>query len=172
MTVSAVGQNDNSKLYTVVKSTAIGAAVGYASKYVLPITKQEDTVSRRTMINYCRKITNKERVAEFKAGGVKTKAQDAFVKMIESKDKDAFSLSSINKKVRALGGEDSAAGKEFRCIIRDVNEVSKSLTRRFAKSYHYMLKDIRPSAPFIVAGAGIGFFTGFANNVMKTDFYA
>lgn len=172
MTVSAVGTNDNSKLYTVVKSTAIGAAAGYAAKYVLPITKQEDTVTRRTMINYCRKITNKAKVAEFKADGVKSKAQDVFVKMIESKDKDAFSLSSLNKKVRALGGEDSAAGKEFRGIIRDVNELSKNLTRRFAKSYHHMLKDIRPSAPFIVAGAGIGFFAGFAHNVMKTDFDA
>lgn len=172
MTVSAVGQNDNSRLYTVVKSTAIGAAAGYAAKYILPVTKQEDTVSRRTMINYCRKITNKARVAEINSARTKTKAQDVFVKMIESKDKDAFAPKSILAKVKALGGEDSAAGKEFRGIIRDVNDLSKNLTRRFAKSYHHMLKDIRPSAPFIVAGAGIGFFAGFAHNVMKTDFDA
>ena len=139
MTVSAVGQNENSKLYTVVKTTAVGAALGYASKYMLPVTKQEDTVSRRTMINYCRKITNKARVAEINSSGTKTKAQDVFVKMIESKDKDAFSLTSIKKKVKALGGEDSAAGKEFRGIIRDVNDLSKNLTKRFAKSYHFML---------------------------------
>ena len=172
MTVSAVGQNENSKLYTVVKTTAVGAAVGYASKYMLPVTKQEDTINRRTMVNYCRKITNKARVAEIKAEGIKSKAQDVFVKMVESKDKDAFSLSGIQKKVQALGGENSAAGKEFRAIIRDVNNLSRNLTIRFAKSYHHMLKDIRPSAPFIVAGAGVGFFAGFAHNVMKTDFYA
>ena len=90
MTVSAVGQNENSKLYTVVKTTAVGAALGYASKYMLPVTKQEDTISKRTMINYCRKVTNKAKVAEIKAEGVKSRAQDVFVKMIESKDKDAF----------------------------------------------------------------------------------
>ncbi len=172
MTVSAVGQNENTKLYTVVKTTAVGAALGYASKYMLPVTKQEDTISKRTMINYCRKVTNKAKVAEIKAEGVKSRAQDVFVKMIESKDKDAFAPKYIAAKVKALGGENSAYGKEFRAIIRDVNDLSKNLTRRFAKSYHHMLKDIRPSAPFIVAGAGVGFFAGFAHNVMKTDFYA
>jgi len=34
MTVSAVGQNENSKLFTVVKSTAVGMAGGYALKYL------------------------------------------------------------------------------------------------------------------------------------------
>ena len=172
MTVSAVGNSDNSRLSTIVKSTAIGMAVGYASKYALPVTKQENTVSKRTMINYCRKITNKAKVAEIKAAGVSSKAQDVFVKMIESKDKDAFYDASIKKKVKLLGGEDSVAGKEFRSIIRDVNSSSKILTKRFAKAYHHMLKEIRPSAPFVVAGAGVGFFFFFAHNVMKTDFDA
>lgn len=172
MTVSAVGNGDNSRLSTIVKSTAVGMAAGYASKYVLPVTKQEDTISKRTMISYCRKITNNSRVKEYQEAGVKSKAQDMFVKMIESKDKDAFLDDSIKKKVTALGGEDSLAGKEFRTIIRDVNNSASMLAKRFAKIYYYVLKDIRPSAPFVVAGAGIGFLAGFAHNVMKTDFDA
>ena len=172
MTVSAVGQNENSRLNTVAKATAIGAAGGVALKYLLPITKQEDTISRRTMINYCRKVTNKAKVAEFTKNGIKTTAQDCFVKMIESKDKDAFNYDVLAKKVQALGGENSAAGKEFRSIIRTVNEDSKVMTRYMAKSYHIMLKKIRPVVPFIVAGAGAGFLAGFAHNVLKTDFYA
>lgn len=172
MTVSAVGQNENSRLYTVAKATAIGAASGYALKYLLPVTKQEDTISRRTMINYCRKVTNKAKVAEFNSNGVKTKAQDCFVKMIESKDKDAFSSKSLKLKIKALGGDDSAAGKEFRTIIRNVDESSKVLTRHMAKAYHIMLKNIRPAVPFIVAGAGAGFLAGFMHNVMKTDYNA
>ena len=48
MTVSAVGQTDNSKLFTIVQTTTAGAVAGYASKYILPVTKQENTINTRT----------------------------------------------------------------------------------------------------------------------------
>lgn len=172
MTVSAVGQNENSKLYTVVKSTAVGMAGGYALKYLYPVQKQEDNISRRSMLNYCRKVTNRAKADDFRGNGVKSKAQDVFIKMIDSNDKDAFTSKSISAKVKALGGENSVAGKEFRGIIRNVDEMSKSLTRRFTTAYHVMLKIKRPAVPFLVAGAGVGFLTGFAHSVMKTDFDA
>lgn len=172
MTVSAVGQQDNSKLNTIIKSTAAGMAGGYALKYLYPVQKQEDFINRRWMINYCRKVTNKAKVQEFKNNGVKSKAQDVFVKMIESKDKDAFTSKNIAARVKALGGEESFAGKEFRGIIRNVNELSKELTRNFAKGYHVMLKLKRPAVPFLVAGSGVGFLAGFAHNVFKMDFDA
>lgn len=170
MTVNAVGQSDNSKLYTIIQTSAAGAVGGYASKYILPVTKQENTINTRTMFNYCRKITNKAKVADLNAlGDKKTLAQDAFIKIAQSKKKDAFSFKNIQENVKALGGETSLAGKEFRSLVREVDSVSKNLTRKFAKAYNFMLKDIRPTAPFIVAGAGIGFFAGFAHNVFKTD---
>ncbi len=174
MTVRAIGQNENqnSRLGVVVKSTAVGTAAGYAMKWLWPIQKQEDTINRKAMINYCRKITNKAKVQEFNNAGVKSKAQDMFVKMIESGDKDAFTKESILKKVATLGGEDSLQAKEFRGIIRDVNESSRQLIKRFAVSYKIMLKKIRQPIPFMVAGAGIGFFTGFTHNVMKCDYNA
>lgn len=167
MAVRAVGHENNIGLYSITTSTVAGAALGYVAKEVAPVTSQETIVDKRAMINYCRKITNKAKVAEFKNVGIKTTAQDMFVKMIESKDKDAFTPKSLVTKVAALGGESSPAGKEFRGIIRDVNAVSSQLTKKFGKAYYRMLKDIRPTAPFIVAGAGIGFFAGFAHNVFK-----
>ncbi len=172
MTVSAVGQSENSRLSTIVKSTAIGTAAGYSLKYLWPVTKQEDDFNRRTVINYCRKVTNKQCVEEYKSNPNPSKAQDMFIKMIETEDKtkkDAFSLSNITKKVNQLGGEDSAAGREFRNIIRYVNETSKDMTKRFATAYHVMLKLRRPATPFLVVGAGLGFLAGFAHNVMKDD---
>jgi NAD-dependent DNA ligase len=91
MTVSAVGQNDgSSRLNTIIKSTAAGTAAGYAMKYLWPVTEQENDISSRTMINYCRKLTNKAKVQAINSIGVKSKAQDYFVKMIESGDKEAF----------------------------------------------------------------------------------
>ena len=35
-----------------------------------------------------------------------------------------------------------------------------------------MLKFKRPAVPFLVAGAGVGFLTGFARNVLKDDLSA
>lgn len=173
MTVSAVGQNDgSSRLNTIIKSTAAGTAAGYAMKYLWPVTEQENDISARTMINYCRKLTNKAKVQEINSLGVKTNAQDCFVKMIESGDKEAFTEKSLKAKVLKLGGEDSAQGKEFRGIIRNVNETASQMTKRWAVAYKIMLKRIRPTVPFLVAGAGIGFFTGFTHNVMKCDYNA
>lgn len=173
MTVSAVGQNDgSSRLNTIVKSTAAGTAAGYAMKYLWPVTKQENDITPRTMINYCRKLTNKAKVQEINGLGVKTKAQDYFVKMIESGDKEAFKEEKIKERIAKMGGEDSAAGKEFRGIIRNVNETASQMTKRWAVAYKVMLKHIRPTVPFLVAGAGIGFFTGFTHNVMKCDYNA
>jgi hypothetical protein len=93
------------------------------------------------------------------------------------RDKDAL---MANKDVRRairlanakMGGEDSVAGKEFRAIIRNVNETASQMTKRWAVAYKIMLKKIRPTVPFLVAGAGIGFFTGFTHNVMKCDYNA
>ena len=179
MTVSAVGQNENSHLNTIVKYTALGTAGGYSLKYLWPVTKQEndfnDVRFRRTVINYCRKVTNKNCVAEIKQKKQISPAQDMFVKMIENENKikkDAFLYDNLTKKVNTLGGEDSAAGKEFINIIRYVNETSKDMTRKFATAYHIMLKFKRPAVPFLVAGAGVGFLAGFAHNVMKDDFSA
>lgn len=170
MTVSAVGQTDNSKLFTIVQTTTAGAVAGYASKYILPVTKQENNINKRAMLNYCRKITNKAKVADLNSlGDKKSAAQDAFIKMAESKDKQAFSSDAIKNTVKNLGGEDVVSGKEFRSIIREVNSVSKNLAKQFAVSYNFMLKKIRPAAPFIFVGAGTGFFAGFAHNVFKSD---
>ena len=141
-------------------------------KWIWPVQKQEDTINKRAMVNYCRKITNKAKVQEYNNLGVRTKAQDTFIKMIQSGEKDAFTSENLAKKVVALGGEASIDGKEFRGIIRNVNESSREMLKRFAVSYHIMLKKIRQPIPFLVAGAGIGFFTGFTHNVMKCDYDA
>ena len=170
MTVRAVGQNDgNSCLNTVVKSTAAGAGTFYALKYLWPITTQEDTFNNEVMTKYCHKIANNAKVAEIQESGLKTPAQDVFVKMIESKDKAAFDTKSIAEKVKTLGGENSLNGKELRTIIRNVNENSRQLLRQWTTAYNVMLKIKRPAVPFLVAGAGAGFLAGFTHNVLKAD---
>lgn len=169
MTVRAVGHDEHSHIGTIVTSTAVGTGAGYALKYLYPVTKQEDDFNAKVMTNYCHKLTNRAKVKEFNEMGVKTKAQDCFVKMIESGDKEAFQFDRLARKVEALGGESSTAGKEFRGIIRSVNEASSQMLKRWSTAYHMMLKIKRPVVPFLVAGAGVGFLTGFTHNVLKTD---
>ena len=48
MTVNAVGKSDN--LYTIIQTTAAGSVAGYASKYILPVTKQENSISKSSML--------------------------------------------------------------------------------------------------------------------------
>ena len=124
------------------------------------------------MTGTCYKNVNDAKVDEFRKSGSMTRAQEAFVKMFESRDKDAFKRESINKKVLELGGENSQAGKEYRNIINTVNESAAKMKRLFTVSENIMLRYIRPAVPFLVAGAGIGFFTGFAHNVMHCDYDA
>lgn len=169
MTVRPIGQSDHSNMNTIIASTAIGTGSGYALKYLYPVTKQEDDFNSKVMTNYCHKITNRAKVREFNEMGVKTKAQDCFVKMIESGDKEAFQFDKLAKKVESLGGENSVAGKEFRGIVRTVNEASAQMLKRWNVAYHMMLKIKRPVVPFLVAGAGTGFLAGFTHNVLRTD---
>lgn len=170
MTVHAIRPNErNSRTNTIIGSTAAGAAGGYAMKWIWPVTEQENTFSRRAIVNYSRKISNKTKVAEFNKYSVKTPAQDEFIQMIESKDNQAFLPENINHRVNKLGGESSNAGREFRAIIKDVDHAAHELSRKLSISHKIMLKYIRPALPFVVAGAGIGFFTGFTHNVMKYD---
>ena len=43
------------------------------------------------------------------------------------------------------------------------------MLKRWNTAYRMMLKIKRPVIPFLVAGAGVGFLTGFTHNVLRTD---
>lgn len=169
MTVNAVGQNTNSSLNTVVKYTAVGTAAGYSLKYLWPVIDEENNISKRKFLNLSRKIVNGEKIAEFSALPQRTPAKDCFISMAESKDKETFSHSNIEKKIKLLGGKDSAAGKELKTIIKDADIVAKQVARRVIGAYNIALRMKRPLAPFIVTGAGAGFLAGFMHNFIKND---
>ena len=97
MTVNAVGKSDN--LYTIIQTTAAGSVAGYASKYILPVTKQENSISKSSMLNYCRKITNKAKIADLETlGNKKTLAQDTLSKWQILKTKEHLpSLKLVSK---------------------------------------------------------------------------
>ena len=171
MTVNAVGKNDNNScLGTVIRSTAIGTAVGYSMKYLWPINKEENsTINKGRILNMHRKNLNEKKVTEFKLLPERTPAKDCFIAMVEQKSNSAFSYDNIKNQVNKLGGPDSINGKELKTIIRDINSNVSKMSKLVVGACKMMLKFKRPAIPFLVAGAGIGFLTGFTQNILKTD---
>lgn len=90
MSVSAVTSYENkSPFSTVASATIAGGAVGYVSKYAIPLRKSEkEQINYRAAINASRKDVNRQKVEEFRALKSTNPAQDAFVKMIEYRNAD------------------------------------------------------------------------------------
>ncbi len=117
MDVSAVKSYENrNPLQTVINSTLIGAAVGYSAKYTIPLQKREKkAINSRAIVNASRKDINQQKVNSFKLLKNRTPAQDAFIKMVETRDE--FKYPSLGELAERLGGKDTPLGKQVLEII-------------------------------------------------------
>ena len=117
MDVSAVKSYENrNPLQTVINSTLIGAAVGYGAKYAIPLQKREkNTINARAIVNASRKDVNQQKVNSFKLLKTRTPAQDAFIKMVDTRDE--FKYPSLGELAERLGGKDTPLGKQVLEII-------------------------------------------------------
>ncbi len=171
MTVRAIQSNsDNGMLSTVAITSATGAGVGYLSKYMLPIQEQEKDANYRKILKIARVESAKIKADEIDAiRNVKNKslAQDTFIKMIDNKEK--INITNINAKIKSLGGQKSVDAIEFKNIISHVNESAATMSRHCISAYEGVVKRLRPTTPFVVAGALTGMFAGIAHNVLKTN---
>lgn len=85
-----------------------------------------------------------------------------------SKLTNVFATENIASIVKNLGGEDSVAGKEFRRIIKEVDQDASKVSRKILKACHNTLKENRYTAPLVIAGAAAGFGAAFIHNVLST----
>ena len=117
MDVSAVKNYENrNPLQTVINSTLIGAAVGYSAKYTIPLQKREKkAINSRAIVNASRKDINQQKVNSFKLLKNRTPAQDAFIKMVDTRDE--FKYPSLGELAERLGGKDTPLGKQVLEII-------------------------------------------------------
>lgn len=121
MDVSAVKSYENrNPLQTVINSTLIGAAVGYSAKYTIPLQKREKkAINSRAIVNASRKDINQQKVNSFKLLKNRTPAQDAFIKMVDTRDE--FKYPSLGELAERLGGKDTPLGKQVLEIINGVS---------------------------------------------------
>ncbi|MBR5555087.1 hypothetical protein IKU74_03635 [bacterium] len=85
-----------------------------------------------------------------------------------SKLTNVFASENIAHVVKSLGGEESNAGKEFRRIIKEVDQDASKVSRKLLQACHKVMKEKRYTAPLIIAGAAAGFATAFVHNVLST----
>lgn len=121
MDVSAVKSYENrNPLQTVINSTLIGAAVGYSAKYTIPLQKREKkAINSRAIVNASRKDINQQKVNSFKLLKNRTPAQDAFIKMVETRDE--FKYPTLEELAKRLGGEETPLGAKVLNIINGKN---------------------------------------------------
>ena len=171
MTVTAV-QNDGNRrgvFSSVLKATVAGGVTGYIAKQVIPLTTEElKDIPYRAIINSARKDTNKNMVSKLKSlpAEDRTLAHDAFIKMID--EKKLKKANSIADDLLKSGKENAAnLAKEFKVIVKTVDEQSKAMAKNITGSFHKMIKCKRPTAAFVVPGAIIGFVSGAIYHAFK-----
>ncbi len=129
MDVSAVKSYEKrNPLQTVINSTLIGAAVGYGAKYAIPIQEREKkNIAYRAIANSARKNENEKKVNALKILKSRTPAQDAFIKLVDERDK--FKYPTLKNLAERLGGGETSLGKQVLEIINRPENKGMKLDR-------------------------------------------
>ena len=171
---------------SISRGIAGGALLGYAAKYMLPLSEAEKDKEYKLVLSEI-----KERAKEMKGLPIeairnleeKTPAQDVFLKIVDAEkgaERTALNLKNEEFKVSAKMDRaskmrnilteaklDEEGRKELKNIIAQVNEKATNSTKYFIKSYKTAVKEIkRPTIAFVTAGAVVGFFAGLAHKII------
>lgn len=189
--VDSVQREHNSMLPSVARTMVAGGIVGYAAKYVTPLTADEKNDKYKAAIKIIKKNAKEEKgeaIEQIRKIPVaqRTPAQDVFIKMVDMKvnldeipeyvddiaHKGKKKLTDIGayigaKKKALMNTLDTTQRIELKNIIAGVNEHAAKAADKYIKFYNKGLKGIRDTAPFVAAGVIAGFVAGVAYNVMK-----
>lgn len=176
MKTQAIQNNEQKGAFpTILKTTGIGCLAGYAAKYMLPLTEDEMDNQYRETVRLIRTHTNKTKARfldEIRNIPNKTLAQDTFVKMLDVSEnteltnaQKAVKMKNVVKAAN-LSESDSA---QLKFMMKNVNNKAKALTHKYITAYEGVIKKNRPLAWLLVPGAIIGFSTGLAKNILKSE---
>ena len=178
MTVDAIESNNKRRtvLIPMIEGATIGAGVGAASKYLLPLTQEEKTTDEyikvRNRVNAEKTQYNfrtQKFIQSLNAKVDKTPAEDEFIKMFDGmKDGDTVKRNNIRKALSNLAGNETETLK-FKKLCKETSEIANQTAAQFMKAYNMITKHIRPMGFFLTTGAVIGAFIAMVNDVLKTD---
>lgn len=176
---SAQADSPYSVFGSISKGVAGGAVLGYAAKYMLPLTEQEVDKNLKDFTRYNLMQTKQAKglaIEEIRNIENKTPAQDAFIKMVDAnaaKAKDSARFSESGKPSwKFMSLRDSKLGEkdmgELKNLIQQVNEVARKYRKAYIKGQNTAIKELkRPTIAFVLTGAVIGFFAGLAHKVIS-----
>lgn len=153
-------QNTNSRGKTsYIGAVALGALCGYSSKWACPIIKDErDDLRYKTELE---KLQNKslrarnEEIEIIRGEINKTPAADEFIKLHE---RNAFS--EIEKAKEPL--KSNLIG-----LLKRVDDVAEATNKIGLSKINSYTKAIRPTVPFMLIGASIGFVYALCTNISQ-----
>jgi hypothetical protein len=179
MKVELINSNDrrNNTFATLTKGAVAGAAVGYVSKYALPLTQEEKNSDE--YIKVTSKIRNNKNafnirtasiINELKERNVRSLAEDEYVKLFDGmKEGDKVKTSRIIKAIKTLEAKNPKEALAFKKMCKEACNVAKKSAKQCERAYNLVTKHLRPTAFFVATGALVGGFATTINNLLKTD---
>ena len=125
-----------------------------------------DVLPPKKILGFSRKAANKRAMNKFAKAPSLSPAQDEFVKLATSVDKEAFAKTKVANIIKKLGETD---GAELSKIIKNVNDEAVKGAKIRTVFERFKVKNRREVIPFLLAGAGLGFLFGVTRNVFRTD---
>lgn len=180
MAIEAINGNQtthHSALQTLGQGALLGAATGYAGKYLLPLTHEEKNSDEYVKVtNKIRKQKTEYSVRTEKyLDGMKAKknrslAEDEFIKLFDGmKEGDHVKPGRIRKAINTLNTENPLEALEFRNICKETSKIAEDTAKQCIQAYKLITKHIRPTAFFVTTGAVAGAAIALIGDALKTD---
>lgn len=154
MAVNAIQNKDNPPRIGYIKALISGSVVGYSLKYMLPVGSHEkNDADYKYALKQARIETKKDReqfISRIRESKTRTQAEDLFIRMRDNKEKIA-----LNETQKA----------DVKKIVSGICSNSEKLFKRKQSAINAVIKDIRPTLPFVMTGAIVSLLTAVTYNV-------
>lgn len=162
MAVNAIQNNkDKTPKMSYIGSIIAGSAVGYSLKHLLPIAspekKDESYILTLKEIRLEAKKDKANIIETIRNSEKKTLAEDTFIKMYDNND---LKISKIKKL-------EEPNKKALINLISKINIQVKDTFNQSKKAHDAVIKNIRPTVPFVATGAVVALATAFTYNVIN-----
>lgn len=176
MSIDSIQNNRHRSIFVpIAQGAAIGAGVGLAGKYLLPLTYEEKHSDEYVKIS--NKVKQQKNEYSFRTAkyidslAAKTNrsiAEDEFIRMFDGmKEGQKVKHSSIRTAINNIKAKNPNEVLEFRRLCKNSSDVAEKTAKQFMNAYNLITKHIRPTGFFIAAGAVVGAFVALINDVLK-----
>lgn len=167
----------NNAFQILGQGVVVGAAAGYAGKYVLPLTHEEKNSDEYIKVmNKIREqkteytVRTKKYLDGMLAKKNRSMAEDEFIKLFDGmKEGEHVKAGRIRKAIQTLEAKNPLEALDFRNICKETSKIANDTARQCERAYKLVTKHIRPTSFFVVTGAVVGTALSVLSNALKTE---